>query len=169
MSLMIVTKPRLLSSLVLILVLAGIGLSQQASKDVLGQSLVTYSLAGSPIPPQAVEDTECDYVRVVTRALEERKINLVAGITEKQNARLGDNVAVALLKLYSREELVNPDNVRLYLPVIRNSFPHFRTGEKSCHRNPKVTLFLLHWLKGELEDRQLKEEVSQLIANLEIG
>ncbi len=131
--------------------------------------LVVYTLTGSPIPPQAGDDKECDYIRIVTRALEERKINLAAGITEKQNARLGDNVAVALLKLYSREELINPDNVRLYLPVIRNSFPHFRSGEKPCHRNPKVTLFLLQWLKGELEDRQLKEEVSQLIANLENG
>ena len=81
---------------------------------------------------------------------------------------LCDNVAVALLKLYSEEELKKPENIKQFLPLIRDSFPP-SLEDQWCNREPKVTIFLLHWLEREVTDREIKREIAETIKTLEQG
>lgn len=62
-------------------------------------------------------------------------------------SHLGDRVSIAALKIYSADELTKPENASLYLVVARNAFLD-RSGilEKS-DIDPKVTLFVLAYLK----------------------
>ena len=114
-------------------------------------------------PTASSDEDTCDYVRVVRVIMEERKLGFSSGISEKLNARLGDNVSVALLKMYDEHELTNPQNIRLFLPIIRASFPT-QVEFESCRRDPKVTVFFLRWLQGDVRDTRSKHEIAQTLA-----
>jgi len=64
---------------------------------------------------------------------------------------LGDRVSIAVLKIYSAEELVQPENAGAYLTVARNAFSMHRSVVERSDTDPKVTLFVLKYLK-EKED-----------------
>jgi hypothetical protein len=73
---------------------------------------------------------------------------------------LGDRVSIAVLKIYSAEEIRQAENADAYLTVVRNAFSSrmsavSRPGDRSCmvsevDADPKVTLFVLAYLKAQL-------------------
>jgi hypothetical protein len=81
----------------------------------------------------------------------------------KRLARLGDGVAVALIKLLNENELPNTDTVKACLTLINMAFsvPNGITAEED--KNPKVTLFLLNYLYEKVSDPQLREQIQQTI------
>jgi hypothetical protein len=87
--------------------------------------------------------------------------------TEKQIARLGDRLSIALLKIYSEKELKDPQNIKLYLPMIKGAFLGSTMIQISEDRKPRVTLFLLKYLRNEIKDKELIKEVSETIQTLE--
>jgi len=60
-----------------------------------------------------VEDNRESTVRTVRNLLRESG-GFSTGFSEKQSNRLGDRIAMALLEIYSEEEIVNPQNVRRF-------------------------------------------------------
>lgn len=80
---------------------------------------------------------------------------------DKANKRLGDKVAVAVVKIYKKRELYEAKNIRQYLPVIRNAFSLPAMVENEVDRRPTNTLKLLDRLKENVGDKELREEISK--------
>ncbi|HEY2168275.1 MAG TPA: hypothetical protein VGJ30_01515 [Candidatus Angelobacter sp.] len=83
-----------------------------------------------------------------------------SSFSEKQAGRLGDRVSIALMKIYQEDELIKPDNVKRYLPVIGDAFrnPSLISAED---RTPRVTIVLLKFLMAQVHDRRLKDAIAQ--------
>jgi len=76
--------------------------------------------------------------------------------------RLGDKAAVAIIKIYDGPDLIDPKNVKAYLPLIELAFRDLRLVTDEEDRNPAVTLFLLHYLRANIQDAALKGEISKV-------
>jgi hypothetical protein len=87
---------------------------------------------------------------------------LGSGFGEKQLARLGDRVSIALLKILGEDELAKPERIRTLIPLVRAAFLEPKLISLAEDRKPNVTVFLLKHLKQEAKDPQLKKEVSDL-------
>jgi len=61
--------------------------------------------------------------------------------------RLGDGVSIAVLKIYDRNELIEPENAGSYLTAVRNAFSDQRTVSEKSDREPRITLFVLDYLQ----------------------
>jgi hypothetical protein len=88
-----------------------------------------------------------------------------SSFSEKQANRLGDKVSVALLKIYSKEEMENPENIKVFLPVIRSAFLYpnlIPAGD----REPRVTLPLLARLEKNVGNPELKRDIGTLISSI---
>jgi hypothetical protein len=137
----------------------------------LGLFVLTLSLLGGIAPTDASYQGEalqtknaCEEEETVRAILEERRHRFSSGASDKANSRLGDSVSVALLNLYTWDELRDPENIRLFLPIIRASFPPKWEGDRACNREPKVTTVFLHWLQAEARDKRLKREIAHTLA-----
>lgn len=86
----------------------------------------------------------------------------ISSFSQKQLQGLGDRASIALIKLYSLEELTTADNIRKYLPAIQDAFNAPKTIAIPEDRQPRVTLILLHYLQGELQDKGLQAEVGRI-------
>jgi hypothetical protein len=98
--------------------------------------------------------------------MNERKRHFSSGLSIKDNSRLGDTVSVALLNLYSVQELRDYKNIRLFLPIIRAAFPPKWEGDRPCNREPKVTAVFLQWLYREVRDIRLRREIKRTLAEI---
>ena len=83
--------------------------------------------------------------------------------TQKGLHRLGDGVSVALLKIFDKEQLTDDKTARSILPIIRDSFSHPQMISVEVDKSPKVTLFLLDYLRGIASDSQAKDEIQRTI------
>jgi len=76
---------------------------------------------GRPVP----QKTEDPMVQTVESLLQQPS-GLSTSFSEKESARLGDQVSTALLKIFNAKEIEDPDNVRRFLKIIHSAFL-FRT------------------------------------------
>jgi hypothetical protein len=88
------------------------------------------------------------------------------GISEKQLNRLGDELAIALLKIYSTDELARPANVRKYLPLIQGAFAFRSLIAIPEDREPRVTMFLLEFLQSRVRERELQGQIAAVKAGI---
>jgi hypothetical protein len=88
------------------------------------------------------------------------------GPFETFNHTLGDRVSVALLKLYPVQDLLKPEMIRAYLPVIKAAFEEPSRIRYREDLRPDITLFLLRFLENNLKDALLKKQVGALEAEL---
>lgn len=63
--------------------------------------------------------------------------------------QLGDGISIAVLKIYDRSELVKPENARAYLTAVRNAFSGRNRVLEKSDLDPKVTLFVLDYLREQ--------------------
>ena len=82
-----------------------------------------------------------------------------SGFSEKQSNRLGDQVSIALLKIFNEKELEDAQNIRRFLPIIRSAFLYPKLIPTQ-YRKPRVTLPLLARLERRVADAELKSEIS---------
>ena len=61
--------------------------------------------------------------------------------------QMGDRVSIAILKIYSPEELVQVENANACLTAIRIAFRDRSKVVRPSDRDPRVTLFLLDYLQ----------------------
>ncbi len=94
---------------------------------------------------------------------------LWTGFLEKQIDRLGDRIGIALLKIYSLDELGREALAKAYLPVIRAAFSYPHLIARPEDRKPDVTLLLLQSLPKDDWSDDLKKEASELILFLKAG
>jgi hypothetical protein len=83
------------------------------------------------------------------------------GFSEKQSARLGDQVTTALLKIFNAKEIEDSDNVRRFLPIIHSAFL-FPNLIPQQYRRPSQTSRLLFRLERQVTDPQLRQQTAEM-------
>jgi hypothetical protein len=77
--------------------------------------------------------------------------------------QFGDRVSIALLKIYSREELSQPENASLCLAAIRTAFENKSSVLEPSDREPRITLFLLDYLQeNQQSDVTLEKRIEYI-------
>ena len=109
------------------------------------------------------QDEYTESIRLVKQSVKNLQLAIGVSFTEKYISRLGDGVAIALLKIYDTTGLESPENIRNYLPIIRAAFVAPKIVELSENRKPEVTIFLLTYLQGKVKDENLNTEISDVI------
>jgi hypothetical protein len=111
------------------------------------------------------EDTDPYSISLVATALRLRAggQQVILASNQKYLARLGDGVSVALLKILSEEDLAKTSTVRALLPVIRDSFDQRQFISIEADKQPKVTLFLLSYLRQRIDDPQTQHDIEQTV------
>ncbi len=89
-------------------------------------------------------------------------VGFSSGFDEKASERLGDRMAIALLKIYPPEELKNPKVVRRCLGLISQAFQAPSRIDSSYDRQPDVALVLLAYFESNVADPELRREISKL-------
>jgi hypothetical protein len=60
---------------------------------------------------------------------------------------LADRVSIAVLRIYTADELVQAENAAAYLTVVRNAFSMRSSVLEKSDADPRVTLFVLEYLR----------------------
>lgn len=132
----------------------------------------TFVLASRPqIPPASPPVLEDRYsVSVVSSALQFLHRQ---GPTNSMEAKeyiwpvqpLEDRVSIAVLRIYTAEELVQAENAAAYLTVVRNAFSMRSSVLEKSDADPRVTLFVLEYLR---EKEVSNPGIEKRIAYLEV-
>jgi hypothetical protein len=109
------------------------------------------------------QDEDIYSIQLVKESVKNPALALGFSVTEKHINWLGDRVSIALLKIYDPDGLKDPQNIRNYLPIVRAAFVAPRIVRLAEDRKPKVTMFLLTYLEGEITDTNLKGQISDAI------
>ena len=144
-----VNKQRLRNSACLAILWIGIGAGFASAQEEAAQ-------LESPDP----------YGVVIVRGLLAESADFSTGFSEKQRDRLGDRAAIAVLKIFSDQELRNPATARKVLRLIETVFRNPQLISVKEDREPRVTLFLLGYLEQVAPDRQLRQEISAVAQRL---
>jgi hypothetical protein len=132
----------------------------------------TFVLAWQPqVPPASPPVLDDRYsVSVVSSALQFLQRQ---GPTSSMEAKediwpvqpLGDRVSIAVLRIFTAEELVQAENAAAYLTVVRNAFSMRSSVLEKSDADPRVTLFVLEYLR---EKEVSNPGIEKRIAYLEV-
>jgi len=101
-------------------------------------------------------------LQLVRTCIKERSMGLYTATAAKHLPRLGDKVGIAIVKIYTSSDIMEPKTVRLFLPVIQMAFQDPRLISDEEDRKPAVTVLLLNYLRGNISDVALKKEISKV-------
>ncbi len=118
-------------------------------------------LSISAVPNFAATDDDDPYSVRAVKELLKQPVGFSSGFSEKQVQRLGDRLSIALLKIYTEEELTNPETIKRYLPLIQDAFRFPKLVPLSGDQQPRVTVILLEFLLSRVRDGNLKEQISR--------
>lgn len=104
-----------------------------------------------------------DCLSRVKNLLEQERLGYSASWLEKANSRLGDSVAIGIQQIFKNNELYEPRNVRLYLPIIRRAFENEQLIKGSANRTPTASLRLLQKLKRRVDEPSLLQDIQGTI------
>lgn len=104
-------------------------------------------------------------INVVRNALTSRLggQKVVHSWSQKHLSRLGDGASVALLKILDQHDLIDPQTVRDFLPIIRDSFAEPGFIYLEADKSPKVTFFLLNYLGQNVSEVQAQHAIQQTV------
>ncbi len=94
----------------------------------------------------------------------EAVLNLPAGTSlsffDKHIAWMGDDAAVALIRMGATDKLSSPDYARKVLYVVRVAFDCPRCILQEENRTTRVSVLLLDTMESRVQDAQLRKEIS---------
>ena len=137
-----------------------IDVQQEIQKTVsLVQTKASESLTS--MPHLRVQQEASSYSVREIQAIIEEPAGFTSRFSKEQLQHIGDRVSIALIKLHSAEDLLNADNLRKYLPMIQDAFNAPSIIVIPEDRQPRVTLFLLHFLQEQVRDKTLEAEIAR--------
>src|SRR5882762_1005632 len=115
--------------------------------------------------PLSVQLDEADpySINFVQRALSLHSQGIYFSVVEKNIPRRGDQISIALLKIFTDDELSNPQTVRSFLPLIQQSFSQPEAISMDIDKKPRVALFLLKYLQRTISDIQTQRDIQETI------
>lgn len=123
--------------------------------------MIVWGVLVSTLKAQERCNTDC--VKIVKSLLKETTYGISSSFGEKNNARLGDKVSIALLKIFNKGAIYKPKNIRQFLPVIRAAFESPELISQAEDKQPIVTISLLKKVRKKVKDRYLKTQITQTI------
>ena len=105
--------------------------------------LLVMACSSSSLSPSQSEESDPYSVHLLHVAMKTRSEGLFIAKVQTHMARMGDKVSIALLKDLSESELLDPNKVEEYLPIIQESFSQPQFIEVEIDKRAKVTMFLL--------------------------
>ncbi len=111
--------------------------------------------------------TEPYSINLVRSAVKLHAQGAYVSIVEKRLPRLGDQVSIALIKIYSADELSKPETIRSFLPVIQDAFSAPQDIAQEADKKADVTLFLLKSLQRSVQDSQILRGIADTIGYVE--
>ncbi|HEV3315345.1 MAG TPA: hypothetical protein VG488_00200 [Candidatus Angelobacter sp.] len=84
--------------------------------------------------------------------------------TQKQLHRLGDGVSIALIKILGEADLVDPKNIKSFLPMIQDAFAYPDLIARDMDKKPTVTMVLLKYLGQTVTDTETQKEIQETMA-----
>jgi hypothetical protein len=114
------------------------------------------------------DDYSVPIVKSFIHATASSGVHVLMGFQQREMWRQGDRVSIALLKIYSLEELRDSRVVHNFFPAIQIAFEDLAWVESEQDRKPAVTLFLLTSIEREMQDPAVKKEIADLIGYVKI-
>jgi hypothetical protein len=114
-----------------------------------------------------LEETDPYSINFVQRALNLHEQGIHISIVDKRIPWRGDETSIALLKIFSEEQLSSPQVVATFLPLIQESFSEPQSILVNIDKKPRVTLFLLKYLQRSISDAQTQRNVEETIKFVE--
>src|SRR6267143_588189 len=130
----------------------------RAIAAIVGAFLIFAASAGGQSP----DNSDPYSIGLVRGALSTHSMGARVSHIEKNIARCGDRVSIALIKIYGDADLSNPTMVRQILPVIRDAFSQPQFITTGADKQPNVTILLLNHLQQKMvSDPKVQEEIVQ--------
>jgi hypothetical protein len=114
-----------------------------------------------------LEEVDPYSIEFVRSALRLYSQGIYFSVVEKNIPRRGDQISIALLKIFTDDELSNPQVVRSFLPLIKQSFSQPEAISIDVDKKPRVALFLLKLLEVNISDSQTQREIQETIKFVE--
>jgi hypothetical protein len=77
--------------------------------------------------------------------------------------QMGDRVSMALLKIYSPEEMTQAENANACLNAVRSAFIDRKQVSEPSDQDPKVTFFILEYLREKRQsDRNFQKRIDYI-------
>ena len=113
----------------------------------------------------AGEDCRPYMINLVQAALDTASSNpgFVSSHIQRGLQMQGDAVAIVLLKVLESRDFTDPQKVRAIIQIIRQSFTAVQAISIAEDKRPKVTVFLLNYVRQNVKDAKLAIEVQQAI------
>jgi hypothetical protein len=115
------------------------------------------------VSPQSPSQGDDPYSLVLIRTAIDAPENIRSSWVEKRIARLGDGVSIAFLKVLEEGKLTDPSELQKDLPVIRQAFAVPQIIAVESDKKPKVTMFLLDYMRRNVHDAKSKIDIQQTI------
>ena len=113
------------------------------------------------------EESDPYSVQLLRVAMKTRSEGIFIAKVQTHMARMGDKVSIALLKDLSESELLDPNKVEEYLPIIQESFSQPQFIEVEIDKRPKVTMFLLKYVRQGVLDARVQQDVDNTMRFVE--
>lgn len=115
--------------------------------------------------PANAQSVQCDKkcVTTIRVLLKEQKQRIGTSWYQRANRKLGDSVSVGIQKMFTKKSILSSENIRLFLPVIREAFKDRGMIIEPENKRPTVTLELLNYLKGKVTNPSLRDEIIDTI------
>lgn len=113
------------------------------------------------------EESDPYSVQLLRVAMKTRSEGIFIAKVQTHMARMGDKVSIALLKDLSEAELLDRNKVEEYLPIIQESFSQPQFIEVEIDKRPKVTMFLLKYVRQGVLDARVQQDVDNTMRFVE--
>ncbi len=124
-------------------------------------------VSGAPVGHQQPQAADPYSLVIVRGAFQRESVGSAFGADMKYIPRLGDACAIAILKIVNPYDLVKPETAGVVSAMIHNAFSYPQIIAIEEDKNPKVSLFLLNYLRDKISAPDVKLDIEQTIAFVE--
>ncbi|HEV2303945.1 MAG TPA: hypothetical protein VGR93_00365 [Candidatus Acidoferrales bacterium] len=115
------------------------------------------------IPSSKNETADAYSIALVRNVLATHSTGVITSWTQKNLPRLGDEVSIDILKIFSDRDLAQPRTVESFLPIIDEAFSEPQFISLDANKKPQITMLLLEHLLSRIADPVVRQQIKQTI------
>ncbi len=126
-------------------------------------SILCFAIPLMALPSHAQEDQDPYSIAIVRFEIRMRSGEPSArhGFSQRQLGRLGDGIAVALIKILDEQQMLDPGTLGAILPMIREAFSQPELITIKANKQPQITLLLLEHIRQKVGDRRIYDQINE--------
>lgn len=115
--------------------------------------------------PMTAQSDDVDHysLNLVQAAVSMRAQGVIMAKVETRLARIGDAASIALLKIFTQDQLKDPQTIESFLPVIHVAFCNPQFIAEESDKKPAITVFLLNFIHQHVSDSRVQEDIRQTL------